>query len=124
MQVVLPLALPKPYTYFVPEELVDKIQFGVRVEVQFGQNRLYTAIVVKILDEQPEGLKPKAILSVVDSTQRLSRPPRGRSFYRLPNSSLRFSSNRFYIVPICSYIPTSKTEKRKMELSRSLTLCK
>ncbi|MCB0650687.1 MAG: primosomal protein N' [Saprospiraceae bacterium] len=68
VQVVLPLALPKPYTYFVPEELVDKIQFGVRVEVQFGQNRLYTAIVVKILDEQPEGLKPKAILSVVDST--------------------------------------------------------
>jgi primosomal protein N' (replication factor Y) len=67
VQVLLPLALPKPYTYYVPETMISQIQFGVRVEVQFGRNRLYTAIVVKILEEKPEGLKPKAILSVVDA---------------------------------------------------------
>jgi primosomal protein N' (replication factor Y) len=62
------LALPKPYTYYVPEELVAKVQFGVRVEVQFGKNRLYTAIVVRVLDEKPEGVQPKTILSVVDTS--------------------------------------------------------
>ncbi|KAA3635551.1 MAG: primosomal protein N', partial [Bacteroidetes bacterium] len=67
VQVVLPLALPKPFTYYVPETMVSQIRFGVRVEVQFGRNRLYTAIVVKILDEKPEGVKPKSILSVVDT---------------------------------------------------------
>lgn len=66
VQVVLPLALPKPYTYYVPEEMVDQVKFGVRVEVQFGRNRLYTAIVVGILSEKPQDVNPKPILSVVD----------------------------------------------------------
>ena len=43
VEVILPVATPKPtYTYYVDEEHLDQIQFGVRVEVQFGKNKLYS----------------------------------------------------------------------------------
>lgn len=64
--VILPLALPKPYTYFVPEELIAEVQFGVRVEVQFGKSKLYTALVISVHGEAPEGYRPKPVISVID----------------------------------------------------------
>jgi primosomal protein N' (replication factor Y) (superfamily II helicase) len=64
-EVVLPLALPRPYTYMVPEELVPEVAFGKRVEVQFGQSKLYAAVIVGLTGEPPAG-KPKPILAVVD----------------------------------------------------------
>lgn len=64
--VVLPLALPKPYTYHIPEELVSTVQFGVRVEVKFGKNRLYTALVIDIKQDGPTAYETKPILSVID----------------------------------------------------------
>jgi len=64
--VILPLAVPKPYTYAVPEHLVPDASFGKRVEVQFGKAKLYTALVIEVHKRAPEGHKPKPILSVVD----------------------------------------------------------
>ncbi|MCO6488497.1 MAG: primosomal protein N' [Phaeodactylibacter sp.] len=64
--VILPLAVPKPYTYAVPEQLVPDATFGKRVEVQFGKAKLYTALVVEQHRRAPEGYRPKPILSVVD----------------------------------------------------------
>jgi primosomal protein N' (replication factor Y) len=66
VQVILPLALPKTYTYAVPVHLEELIQTGVRVEVQFGRQKLYTAIVHAITQQAPVEYVPKAILSVVD----------------------------------------------------------
>ena len=66
VEVVIPLATPKAYTYMVPEEMVSDIGFGKRVEVQFGRNRLYAGLIVGIGSEAPEGYQPKAILSVID----------------------------------------------------------
>lgn len=66
VQVILPLAIPKPYTYHIPEEWVKLVQFGVRVEVKFGKNRLYTALVIDILEEGPSTYDTKPILSVID----------------------------------------------------------
>ncbi len=68
VSVVLPLAIPKPYTYFVPEELVAAIRFGVRVEVQFGKNRLYSGLVVEVHQTGSVESKPKSVLSVMDET--------------------------------------------------------
>lgn len=65
-KVILPLAIPKPYTYHIPEDLVKEIQFGVRVEVKFGKNRLYTALVIDILEEGPSTYDTKPILSIID----------------------------------------------------------
>jgi primosomal protein N' (replication factor Y) len=67
VDVVLPLALPKPtYTYAVPDGLAEMVQSGVRVEVQFGKNKIYSGIVVRAHFEQP-AYNTKPILSVLDS---------------------------------------------------------
>ncbi|MCB0566373.1 MAG: primosomal protein N' [Phaeodactylibacter sp.] len=64
--VILPLAVPKPYTYAVPEHLIPDASFGKRVEVQFGKAKLYTALVIEQHRRAPEAYTPKPILSVVD----------------------------------------------------------
>lgn len=66
VQVVLPLAVPKPYTYAVPEELVVDIAFGKRVEVQFGKSKRYSGLIVAIGHEPPDRHRPKPIVSVID----------------------------------------------------------
>ncbi|MFK8104499.1 MAG: primosomal protein N' [Saprospiraceae bacterium] len=65
-QVLLPVALGKPYTYFVPEELVSQVKFGVRVEVQFGKSKLYAGIVVGLEEGSEASLKTKNVLTVLD----------------------------------------------------------
>ena len=66
VEVVLPLAIAKTYTYRVPQELNDKVCVGVRVIVQFGRNKIYSAIVRSISHEAPEKYEAKYILDVVD----------------------------------------------------------
>lgn len=64
--VVLPLAVPKPYTYAVPEEFVARVGTGFRVEVPFGGSKLYAGLVLKVHHSAP-GHKTKPILSVIDT---------------------------------------------------------
>jgi primosomal protein N' (replication factor Y) (superfamily II helicase) len=80
VEVILPIAVPKPYTYRVPEELVAQVQFGVRVEVQFGRSigsrdggKLYTALVINVHRQAPENVKPRPILSVIDEQPVINR---------------------------------------------------
>ena len=54
-EVILPLALPKrSYTYRIPDDLLDAVRPGVRVEVPFGKNKLYSGIVESLQPTQPE----------------------------------------------------------------------
>lgn len=64
--VILPLALPKLYTYAVPVDISQEVRTGVRVEVKFGKNKLYSAIVYKVHKEEPKDYTPKPIISVLD----------------------------------------------------------
>ncbi len=66
VQVVLPLAISKTYTYRVPQNLAANIAIGKRVVVQFGRNRVYTAIIFSISDKAPIGYEAKYILDVLD----------------------------------------------------------
>ncbi len=66
--VILPIAVPKPYTYYVPEELVKNIQFGIRVEVQFGKSKLYSALVMEVHADAPADYTPKPIVSIIDQS--------------------------------------------------------
>lgn len=66
VNVVLPLAISKAYTYRVPQNLVNNIAIGKRVVVQFGRNRVYTAIIFSISDKAPSGYEAKYILDVLD----------------------------------------------------------
>ncbi|MEZ5032454.1 MAG: primosomal protein N' [Saprospiraceae bacterium] len=64
--VLLPLALEKPYTYAVPPHLVDKVGFGMRVEVQFGKSRRYSGIVVGMADTPDDLVWVKPLIDVLD----------------------------------------------------------
>ena len=66
VNVVLPLAISKAYTYRVPQNLVNNIAIGKRVVVQFGRNRVYTAIIFSISDKAPIAYEAKYILDVLD----------------------------------------------------------
>lgn len=50
---ILPLPLPRLYTYVVPVDWVDFVKTGQRVIVQFGKNKYYSAIVERIHNTQP-----------------------------------------------------------------------
>ena len=63
---ILPLPLPGYFTYEVPSDLRNTIQKGVRVVVQFGKKKLYTAL-VKELHEIKPGIPVKSIISQMDA---------------------------------------------------------
>ncbi|MEO6949431.1 MAG: primosomal protein N' [Ginsengibacter sp.] len=65
IEVILPLAVPKTYTYSVPEEFEKKINRGCRVEVVFGKNKKYAGIIKSISHTKPE-FETKQILNVID----------------------------------------------------------
>ncbi|MGE5356784.1 MAG: primosomal protein N' [Deltaproteobacteria bacterium] len=67
VEVLLPLALPKTYTYAVPGELSDKIRFGIRVEVSL-KNKFYAGLVIDLHDEiAGNDYKIKPVISIIDS---------------------------------------------------------
>ncbi|MGN6532330.1 MAG: replication restart helicase PriA, partial [Ginsengibacter sp.] len=65
VEVILPLALPKTYTYSVPEKLIKKIHIGSRAEVVFGKNKKYAGIIKSVSKEKPP-YETKEILNVID----------------------------------------------------------
>jgi len=65
VDVILPFALEKNYTYAVPEELSTAIAQGMRVEVPF-RNKSYTGIVAKVHHIQPVGYAPKEVIALPD----------------------------------------------------------
>ncbi|PHN03810.1 replication restart helicase PriA [Flavilitoribacter nigricans] len=66
VNVILPLATPKPYTYHVPEELIPEVKFGLRVEVQFGKQKRYSGLIIEVHQNAPEGHRTKPIIGIVD----------------------------------------------------------
>jgi len=70
--VILPLPVSGTFTYRVPAELEDTVRVGVRVVVQFGSRKIYTALVRSVHQIPPEGAVPKLILSVLDDTPLIS----------------------------------------------------
>src|SRR5574344_1460425 len=66
VDVLLPLHLPDTYTYRVPFDYNDDIAVGQRVAVQFGQKRLYSALVRRVHEQVP-AYKTKYILSILDN---------------------------------------------------------
>lgn len=63
--VILPLPLPKLFTYSIPLHFLGAVQRGIRVEVPFGKKNLYSGIVYDVTTEKPE-YQPKPILSILD----------------------------------------------------------
>ena len=66
VDVLLPLPLPKPYTYAISGEEFDRVTSGFRVLVPFGKRKWYTAIVVKKHNVAPQTYEAKKILFVFE----------------------------------------------------------
>ncbi|MBC7912936.1 MAG: primosomal protein N' [Pyrinomonadaceae bacterium] len=66
VDVILPLAISKTYTYRVPQVLNNDLEIGRRVIVQFGKSRIYTAIIFSITENPPVFYEAKYIIDVLD----------------------------------------------------------
>lgn len=66
VEVIIPLALRKNYTWSVPAALERSIVPGIRVEVTLGKSKHYAGIVKRTIQEIPEGFIPKDIVQVLD----------------------------------------------------------
>src|SRR5436190_11839699 len=65
-EIIIPLALPKTFTWSVPQHLVDTVKVGCRVEVNLGKNKKYAGVVKKMHQHKPEFVEPKEILNLLD----------------------------------------------------------
>jgi len=66
-EIIIPLALPKNYTWSIPDHLKDLLHIGCRVEVNLGKNKKYAGIVKRLHNEKPEFFEAKEILNVLDA---------------------------------------------------------
>ncbi len=66
--VLLPLALGKPYTYAVSSEDYTVLAPGFRVAVSFGKSKVYSAVVVKLHHQAPQRYTPKYIELILDES--------------------------------------------------------
>jgi primosomal protein N' (replication factor Y) len=67
IDVILPVAVPNLYTYHVNQtNKPERIEPGMRVCVQFGKRKLFTALVVRVHSNPPSEYETKDILAVLD----------------------------------------------------------
>jgi primosomal protein N' (replication factor Y) len=65
-ELLLPVPIPKLFTYRVPFALTDHIRTGQRAIVQFGDRKIVTALVSAIHDQPPRDYEAKYILELLD----------------------------------------------------------
>jgi primosomal protein N' (replication factor Y) len=66
--VILPVPIHQAFTYRIPFDLNDYVQFGQRVIVPFGKNKLITGIIVRIHEEIPSVYQAKYIEHLLDDS--------------------------------------------------------
>jgi len=67
VELIFPLPLEGTFTYRVPQELNEFVKPGIRVVVQFGKKKIYTALVRSVHQNPPQNFTPKYVLSVLDN---------------------------------------------------------
>jgi primosomal protein N' (replication factor Y) len=65
-EVIIPLALPKNYTWSVPEQFRSRVKPGVRVEVHLGKNKKYSGLIKSLPESKPQ-YETKDILNILDN---------------------------------------------------------
>lgn len=66
IEAILPLSLPKTFTYQVSEAEFAFLKKGMRVAVPFGKNKIYTALVIELHHNAPTLYEAKAIDQILD----------------------------------------------------------
>ncbi|MSP58000.1 MAG: primosomal protein N' [Flavobacteriaceae bacterium] len=67
-QVLVPVPVPKTYTYRIPYDWNDWVHEGLRVAVQFGPKKIYAGIVIDIVDQAPLAYQASYILDILDES--------------------------------------------------------
>ena len=66
IEVIVPLSLPKTFTYKVSESEFAFIEKGMRIAVPFGKNKIYTAVVIDLHQNEPTLYEAKEIHQILD----------------------------------------------------------
>ena len=73
INVLLPLAIPREYSYKVEKTMWPQLQFGIRVEVPL-RNKLYSAIMISEVEEESSALKKlRFIRAIIDDHPIITR---------------------------------------------------
>ena len=75
-EVLLPLPLPKLYTYRVPYEWNELMLPGLRVAVPFGVKKVYSGIIWSLSETGPEGYQAHYITEILDDEVLVEAPQR------------------------------------------------
>jgi primosomal protein N' (replication factor Y) len=65
-EIVLPVPVPRLFTYRVPVAFQEKIKIGQRVIVPFGQKKILTGLIAHIHQQPPKEYEAKYILELLD----------------------------------------------------------
>ncbi|MCC6288579.1 MAG: primosomal protein N' [Chitinophagaceae bacterium] len=65
--IILPLALPRTFTWEIPPHLIDNAKVGCRAEVIFGKNKKYAGVIKNLHHNKPQTFDPKFILNILDA---------------------------------------------------------
>ncbi len=68
IDVIIPIPLPKLFTYSITASEAGFLSVGMRVSVPFGKSKIYTGIVSKIHNEAPTVYEAKEIHQILDDT--------------------------------------------------------
>ena len=65
--IILPLPLPKPFTYKLSKSESKVLEVGYRVAVSFGKRKIYTGIISRLHNDSPLNYEVKPIEFIYDS---------------------------------------------------------
>ena len=66
IDIILPIPLEKLFTYSITKAEADFLQAGMRVAVPFGKSKIYTGLVYKIHNDEPQIYEAKEIHQILD----------------------------------------------------------
>lgn len=66
VDIILPVPIPRMFTYRSPAEFNDYLQIGCRVVVQFGPRKIITGVIGAIHETPPKKYEAKYLLDILD----------------------------------------------------------
>jgi primosomal protein N' (replication factor Y) len=65
-ELLLPVPVPRLFTYRIPYNLNDHVRVGQRAIVQFGDRKVMTGLIFQVHEEVPKDFEAKSILELLD----------------------------------------------------------
>jgi primosomal protein N' (replication factor Y) len=65
---LLPLPIPRYFTYRVPRQWSTLVEAGLRIVVPFGSTKVLTAVIVRVHHQPPKQYQAKYILEILDES--------------------------------------------------------